>query len=129
MSEETETLYNRIGGEAVVNGMVDEFYARVLADSELRPFFENTSVERLTKMQKAFFAAAMDGPVLTSDVDLAAIHAGRKIKRKHLTRYVKHLISVLEKHEAISSHDAMDIIFRVATYSDQIIGESGGADG
>jgi hemoglobin len=129
MPDKETTLYTRIGGARAVAEMIDEFYSRVLADPELRPFFENVTVERLTKMQSDFFAAALDGPMQTNDIDLAAIHQGMKITRQHLTRFVNHLIEVLDARDAITSKDAMEIIFRIATYSDQIIGESGGSDG
>ncbi len=51
------------------------------------------------------------------------------IGRKHVTLFVNHRISVLDERQAINRRDAMDIVFRIATYSDQVLGESGGADG
>lgn len=129
MSNGPDTLFERVGGAAGVSEMIDAFYAEVLADSELRPFFENTSVETLKRMQQDFFAAALDGPMKTGGTDLAKIHQGLGITRRHLTLFVNHLISVLDQRDAINRRDAMDIVFRIATYSDQVIGESGGADG
>lgn len=129
MPESLETLFDRIGGQPAVNDMVDEFYGRVLADPELRPFFDETSVDKLKHMQTEFFAAALDGPMSAGDRDLAKVHQGRGITRAHVTRFVDHLISVLDERNAITRRDAMDIVFRIATYSDQVIGECGGADG
>lgn len=123
------TLFERIGGETAVSEMVDSFYARVLGDPELRPFFENTTVERLTKMQKEFFAAALEGPIQTSDFDIARIHQGMGITQVHVTRFVNHLIDVLDEKQAIERRDAMSIVFQIATYSDQVVGDAGGADG
>lgn len=129
MSNSSDSLFDRVGGADAVAAMVDEFYARVLADPELRPFFGNASVERLKKMQKEFFAAAMDGPMTTGDADLAKIHQGLGITRRQVTQFVDHLISVLDERHTISRRDAMDVVYRIATFSDQVIGESGGADG
>jgi len=129
MSEDQQTLFDRVGGEAGVSEMISQFYAQVLADAELRPFFEDTSVEQLKHMQQDFFGAALDGPMTTGGTDLAKIHQGLGITRHHLTLFVNHLISVLDARQAINRRDAMDIVFRIATYSDQVIGESGGADG
>ncbi len=123
------TLYERIGGATAVSEMVDAFFGRVLADPELRPFFKNSTVERLQRMQAAFFAAALEGPDGVGNFDIAKIHKGLKIRREHLTRFVDHLISVLDDRHSISRRDAMDVIFRIATYSDQVLGESGGTDG
>jgi len=129
MSNDPDTLFERVGGVRGVGEMVQQFYARVLADPRLRPFFENTSLDKLVRMQQEFFAAALDGPVATGGPDIAMIHQGMGIGREHVTLFVDHLISVLDERHAISRRDAMDIVFRIATYSDQVIGESGGADG
>ena len=61
--------------------------------------------------------------------DLAAIHQGRGIGRSHVTRFVHHLIDVLEQNKALQTGDAMQIIFRIATYVDQVIDAPGGEDG
>jgi hemoglobin len=129
MSNDPDTLFERVGGAQGVDDMIQQFYARVMADSRLRPFFENTSLDKLVRMQKEFFAAALDGPMGMCDPDLAKIHQGMGIGREHVTVFVNHLISVLDERHSISRRDAMDIVFRIATYSDQVIGESGGADG
>jgi len=124
-----ETLFDRVGGADFVKGLVDEFYGRILNDHELRPFFDGISVEHLKKMQAEFFAAALDGPITKTDFDLTTIHKPLGITRGHLTRFVDHLIELLSQHEAIEQKDAMAIVFRIATYSDQIIGVSGATDG
>ncbi len=123
------SLYERIGGAAAVDEMVDAFYLRVLGDPELRPFFDGVSIERLRKMQKEFFAAALDGPVSTSDTDLARAHQHLAITRHHVTRFVRHLIDVLDEHALIHRRDAMEIIYRIGTYTDEVVGDAGGTDG
>lgn len=128
-SSPDSTLYERVGGPNAVNEMIDAFYLRVLADPELRPFFDGVSLDRLRRMQKEFFAAALDGPVGSTDQSLAAAHQGLGITRPHVTRFVRHLISVLDARELISRQDAMEIIYRVATYADDIVGDPGGTGG
>lgn len=123
------SLYERIGGGAAVEEMVGEFYRHVLADSDLRPFFEDTSIDRLERMQREFFAAALDGPPMSIDVDLAAIHQGMPITRHHLTLFVGHLIDVLEGRHEIDRSNAMRIIYRIAVLSDEVIGGGAGEDG
>lgn len=122
--EPQDTLFARIGGQAAVAEMIDAFYIRVLADPELRPTFEGASLERLHNMQKEFFATALDGPVSRSDHDLVRAHAGLQITRHQLTLFVRHLIGVLDSRELISRSDAMEIVFRIASYTDDIVGDS-----
>lgn len=123
------TLYERVGGSEAISEMVESFYARVLNDPELRIFFEDVGVERLKAMQAQFFAAALDGPIEYSGGELSQIHHGMGIQRSHITKFVGHLINVLEANDAIRSTDKMDIIFRIATYTDRIIDDSGASDG
>ena len=129
MTESHVTLFDRIGGSEVVAEMVDAFYVRVLADHELRPFFDGVSLERLSRMQKEFFAAALDGPMTSSDQDLSRSHQDLGISREHVTRFVRHLIGVLESRDAITRSDAMEIIFRIATFAYDVVGDTGGIDG
>jgi hemoglobin len=129
MSDDQDTLYSRIGGEGAIVSLIDKFYGRVLNDPDLREFFTNSSIEQLKKIQREFFAAALDGPVKYAGNDLSHIHQGRGIQRKHFRLFVNHLIRVLEEEHLISRRDAMDIVFRIATYFEQITGDAGGVDG
>ena len=40
MNEKQQTLFERVGGEQAINDLIHEFYDRVLADLELKPFFK-----------------------------------------------------------------------------------------
>lgn len=129
MTDRAETLYDRIGGADELADMVAVFYRRVLADAELLPYFQDASVEKLVHMQQEFFGAAFDGPTTVGGSDLAAIHHGMGITRRHLTRFVEHLIDVVEERHNISRRDAMDIIHRIAVLGDRVLGEGAGEDG
>lgn len=128
-TSDSETLFDRVGGAGFVQGLIDEFYGRILNDPELRPYFDGVSVEHLKLMQAEFFSAALEGPTTRTDFELAKIHKPLEITRRHLTRFVDHLIELLSAHKAIDQKDAMAIVFRIAIYSDQIIGGTSGTDG
>ena len=120
------TLYERIGGQPVIEKMVPVFYEKVLADPELAPFFEKVSMEKLHKMQVEFFAAALDGPVEYAGLSLAYAHFGKGITRKHFARFVACLLETLEGME-IDELEVQDIIERVNTYITDITGLAGAA--
>ena len=63
MPNTNPTLFERVGGEQTIAEVVYNFYERVLADPELKPFFKNTSMDKLRRMQREFFSAALDGPI------------------------------------------------------------------
>jgi len=63
MSEnETNSLYERIGGEAAVNAAVDIFYDKVLDDYRINRFFDKTDMEKQLEHLKAFMTVAFGGP-------------------------------------------------------------------
>ena len=47
MSKKQQTLFERLGGEAAIAELIHDFYDRVLADPELKPFFKHTSIDKL----------------------------------------------------------------------------------
>ncbi len=124
MSEPEESLFEKIGGEEAVDKMVKSFYERVLADPELKPFFEKTSMDKLGRMQREFFGAALGGPITYTGKPLGHVHAGRGITKKHFARFVEHLLETLKKFD-LSEKEIYDIISRIDLYADEITGETG----
>lgn len=122
MHNETQTLFDRVGGEKVIGELIDEFYDRVTSDPDLKPFFKNTSMGKLRRMQREFFSAALDGPITYTGKPLSHVHHGRGITKQHFARYVDHLLDTLQNLN-ISDQDVQDIIGRINTYADEITGE------
>ena len=71
----TESLYNRLGGEAAVNAAVDIFYRKVLGDSTINRFFGNSDMERQIGKQRAFLTMAFGGPNNYTGTDMRSAHA------------------------------------------------------
>jgi len=116
------TLFERVGGEQMIAEVVDDFYDRVLADPELKPFFRNTSIDKLRSMQREFFGAALDGPVTYTGKPLSHVHHGRGITKHHFTLFVNHLLDTL-RDRGINDQDVTDIISRIRIYADEITGD------
>jgi hemoglobin len=117
---DSPTLFDRIGGAAGVVGMVDRFYARVLADANLSPFFRGVAMEKLRQMQFEFFSVALDGPVHYSGRPVIHAHQGRNISREHFQAFVEHLFETL-KNYALTDDECYAIIARINTYADEVI--------
>jgi hemoglobin len=124
MSTEKTTLYERVGGEQVIVKLIHQFYDLVVADPELKPFFKDTPMDKLRRMQREFFSAALDGPITYTGKPLAHIHHGRGITKHHFALYVDHLLEILQGLE-IDEQDVQDIISRINTYADEITGIGG----
>lgn len=89
------SIYDSIGGAPAVRAAVDDFYAHVLADQQLAPFFTGTDMQRLKGHQRAFIAAAIGGPEIFSGRDMASAHAGLGISDADFDAVVGHLVDTL----------------------------------
>ncbi len=117
------TLYDRLGGDSALEAVVFDFYKRVFADPLLAPFFEGIPPERLQRMQREFFAAALDGPVRYTGRPLVEVHAGLGIQARHLARFLEHLLATLSDRD-LSERDRYDIYSRINTYANDITGST-----
>lgn len=70
-----KSLYERVGGEAALMAAVDLFYAKVLANDLLRPFFEQLDMESQIRKQISFMSWALGGPESYRGRDLTSAHA------------------------------------------------------
>jgi len=59
---ESQTLYDRLGGEEIVISLVNIFYDRILADERISFFFENVATKQLRNRQRQFLTMLFDGP-------------------------------------------------------------------
>ena len=119
-----QTLYEKIGGKDSIEQLVTEFYQRVLSDPLLQPFFENTSIEKLQRMQVEFFTIALGGPEPDTKISLYEAHQGRGIATKHLTRFTEILIETLAV-VGVKEEDAQKVYERIASYSNDVLGDVG----
>lgn len=118
-----QTIYEQIGGEKTVDKLVGTFYRHVLADPLLSPFFENTLIEKLERMQKAFFAIALGGPDPEVKISIYEVHRNRGIKREHLSRFTEHLMNTLCEI-GVDEEKATKVYQRISIYADDVLGEA-----
>jgi methyl-accepting chemotaxis protein len=94
--EDSPSLYERLGGKTAITAAVEEFYRRVLADPELRPFFAKTNMKWLKTRQVQFLTQALGGPALYRGQDMKAAHAHLAIEAHHFERVAGHLVNTLQ---------------------------------
>lgn len=71
----SESLYEKLGGEAAVDAAVDIFYRKVLADDRINRFFEGVDMDKQAAKQKAFMTMAFGGPNNYTGTDMREGHA------------------------------------------------------
>jgi len=96
MSEANQTVYEALGADIGIRKAVDEFYARVVADPQLQPFFVDVDMTALRRHQVEMLVTATGGPRQYDGRDMAAAHAGRAITAEAFGRVVGHLVATLD---------------------------------
>lgn len=91
----TTTIYEQLGGNGGVKAAVTVFYNRVTNDDALSKWFDGVDLSRLRAHQRAFLAAALDGPQVFAGRNLADAHAGMEITDEAFTLVCEHLAITL----------------------------------
>ncbi len=89
------SLFERVGGDAVVTPAVTLFYRRVQHDQELASYFVGVDMSRLRAHQRAFLTAALGGPALFAGRSVEVAHQGLGIGDAAFEAMVDHLIGAL----------------------------------
>jgi hemoglobin len=90
------TIYDEIGGAPTVTVVVEGLYRRVLADPDLRSYFDGHDLARLKAHQRALVTVALGG---TSEEYngrmMHPAHAGLAITNEAFDKVLDHLLAVL----------------------------------
>jgi hemoglobin len=118
--EGMSSIYEQIGGTAALETVVEDFYARVLADQELAGFFSGTYMSRLKGRQVEFFAAALGGPEPYTGAPMRQAHQGRGITAHHFDLVAGHLTESLAA-AGVPAGTVEQIIGAIAPLADEIV--------
>ena len=91
------SLYERLGGKAAITAVVDDFVARVAADSRINARFANTNIPRLKMNLVDQICAASGGPCTYKGRDMKTTHAGMRITNADFDALVGDLVAALNK--------------------------------
>jgi hemoglobin len=90
-------LYERLGGQAALVAVVDDFIARVAADDRIKLRFLNTDIPRLKSLLVEFVCMATNGPCKYSGQDMETSHAGMELVDEEFDALVEDLSGTLDK--------------------------------
>ncbi len=96
----TQSLYDRIGGDAAVDAAVDIFYRKVLADDRIKRFFDDVDMDRQAAKPKAFLTMVMGGPNSYTGKDMREGHAHlieRGLNDSHFDAVMENLGATLQE--------------------------------
>ncbi len=96
----SESLFERIGGQAAIEAAVDIFYGKVMADDTISKFFAGVDMNKQRGKQKIFLAFAFGGPVKYDGKDMRQAHkhlVEQGLNDSHFDAVAGHLQATLEE--------------------------------
>jgi hemoglobin len=116
------TIYELIGGEDALAGVIDDLYARVTADPRLRTYFTGVPPARLKGRQVEFFGSALGGPQSYTGASMRDAHRGRGIEQEHFDLVAAHLEDAL-RSAGVPGPTVQEIISVVAPLAPEIVSQ------
>lgn len=101
-------MFDRYGLQAV-SLIVDEFYRRVLASENLRPYFQGVDMDKLREHQTEFISHVMGGPVTYTGRSLAKAHERLKINEQDFSEVAQILERTLLDN-GVQAPDVAEIV-------------------
>lgn len=95
----TPSLYDTLGGEPAVRGIINTFVDRMVADIMIGFFFAKVDIVRLKQLEFEHAAAFLGAPIIYSGRPLDAAHRRHNIMGGQFARRKQILKEVLEAHQ------------------------------
>ena len=93
------SLYDRLGGKPAITAVVDDFVARVAADTRINGKFANANIPRLKSMLVDQICQASGGPCSYTGRDMKSAHAGMGVSGAEFDALVGDLVATLNKYK------------------------------
>lgn len=121
----SEATFRRLGGTGGIQSAVRLLYERVMADSQLAPYFTGADMAHIRQRQAEMFLALF-GVEDYEGVNLGAIHSHLEVTPEDFDRLMTHVRSVLEDAQ-VPATEVNALVQRLQGFKGEIA--TGGTDG
>ncbi len=122
------SLYERLGGEAAVSAVIDDFVARVAADGRVNQKFARSNIERVKFHLKQQVCAATGGPCKYTGLDMKTAHRHMAVTEGEFGALVEDLVATLDKFN-VPEKEKGELLGILGPLKSQIVEVQGGATG
>ncbi len=121
------SLYNRLGGNAGISAVVDDFLTRVVGDNRINGFFAETikTPARVTKLRNNLInqiGQASGGTEKYTGLDMKTAHKGMNIKEAQFNALVEDLVASLNKFN-VQSKAKLELTAALGGLKNDIVGQ------
>ena len=123
-----KSLYERLGGEAAISAVIDDFVGRVAADERVNKKFGRSNVERVKFHLKEQVCAATGGPCKYTGLDMKTAHKHMAVTEGEFGALVEDLVATLDKFN-VPEKEKNELLGILGPLKAQIVEVQGGATG
>lgn len=118
-----KSLYTRLGGKKAIVAVVDDFTARVAADSRINHFFAKTNIPSFKKHLVDQICQASGGPCKYTGKDMKAAHQGMGVSNGDFDALVEDLVATLDKFK-VPEKEKSELLGMLAPMRSDIVEKS-----
>jgi hemoglobin len=123
MSNQTDSLYKRLGGYDAIAAVTDDMLGRLIADPQLSRFFVGFNNESKTRIRQHFvdfLCKTAGGPCAYMGQDMKTAHAGLNITEQDWAAAVKDLQATLDKFK-VPERERSELLTAVSSLKGDIV--------
>jgi len=123
MTEQTATLYARLGGYDAIAAVADDLLPRLMSDSQLGRFWAHRGADGIRREKQLlidFLCASAGGPLYYTGRDMATVHKGMGISTSDWETFLRHLQATLDRFQVPESEQRDVLAFVESTRADMV---------
>ena len=121
MTEQTATLYARLGGYDAIAAVADDLLPRLVSDSQLGRFWAHRGADGIHREKQLlidFLCANAGGPLYYTGRDMATSHKGMGISASDWEIFLRHLQVTFDRFQVPESERRDVLAFVESTRAD-----------
>ncbi len=92
-----KSLYDELGQKPGLDRIAARLIANIGEDDAIRPYFENTNLDRFYEMFSLHICSVVDGPCTYTGDDMVVTHVGMNVSEADFNRLVDILIEAMNE--------------------------------
>jgi hemoglobin len=116
----SKPLYERLGGEAAISAVIDDFVGRVAADTRINGKFAKSNIDRVKFFLKQQVCAVTGGPCKYEGLSMKQSHKNMGVTEGEFNALVEDLVMTLDKFN-VPAAEKGEVLTALGGLKDQIV--------
>ncbi len=127
-SAQEKSLYDRLGGKAAIDAVIEDFVGRVAADTRINQKFAKSNIPRVKQMLKDQVCEVSGGPCKYTGLDMKTAHKNMKVTEGEFNALVDDLVATLDKFN-VPEKEKSEVLGALGGLRSLIVEDSASATG